>query len=67
MKGHTLPLNILIVDDEINIRKTLSVCLETEGHRVVAVSNSQDALSENVRRSFDAGFVDLRLGTDSGP
>jgi NtrC-family two-component system response regulator AlgB len=66
MKGHTLPLNILIVDDEINIRKTLSVCLETEGHRVVAVSNSQDALSENARRSFDAGFVDLRLGTDSG-
>ncbi len=37
-------LNILIVDDEINIRKTLSVCLETKGHRVLAVSNFQDAL-----------------------
>jgi len=59
-------LNILIVDDEINIRKTLAVCLETEGHRVIAVSNFDDALSENARRSFEVAFVDLRLGTDSG-
>jgi NtrC-family two-component system response regulator AlgB len=59
-------LNILIVDDELNIRKTLSVCLETEGHTVVAVSNYRDALSENSRRSYDAAFVDLRLGTESG-
>jgi len=59
-------LNILVVDDELNIRKTLSVCLETEGHNVVAVSNYRDALSENSRRSFDVAFVDLRLGTDSG-
>jgi NtrC-family two-component system response regulator AlgB len=59
-------LNILIVDDELNIRKTLSVYLETEGHNVAAVSNFQDALSENARRSFDVAFVDLRLGLDSG-
>jgi len=59
-------LNILIVDDELNIRKILSVCLETEGHTIVAVSNYQDALSENASRSFDAAFVDLRLGTYSG-
>ena len=25
------PLNILVVDDEANIRKTLAVCLETRG------------------------------------
>ncbi len=66
MKETESPLNILIVDDEINIRKTLSVCLETEGHRVIAVSNFDDALSENARRSFDVAFVDLRLGTASG-
>ena len=59
-------MNILIVDDELNIRKTLSVCLETEGHNITAVSNYQDALSENVRRSFEVAFVDLRLGLDSG-
>ena len=59
-------MNVLVVDDEINIRKTLSVCLETEGHRVIAVSNLEDALAEASRRSFELAFVDLRLGTDDG-
>jgi NtrC-family two-component system response regulator AlgB len=60
------PLHILVVDDELNIRKTLTVCLETEGHKVTAVSNFQDAVAEASRRSFDLAFVDLRLGTDDG-
>jgi NtrC-family two-component system response regulator AlgB len=59
-------LHILVVDDELNIRKTLSVCLETEGHSVTAVSNVRDARAEASRRSFDLAFVDLRLGTDDG-
>ena len=62
----TLSLNILVADDELNIRKTLSLCLETDGHHVVAVSNYQDALAETARRVFDLAFVDLRLGTASG-
>ena len=60
------PLQVLIVDDELNIRKTLAIGLEAEGHRVTAVSNAPDALSEASRRSFDLAFVDLRLGTDDG-
>jgi len=59
-------LNILVVDDEINIRKTLAVCLETEGHTVVAVSNFEDAVAEASRRSFELAFVDLRLGMADG-
>ncbi|HVO76362.1 MAG TPA: response regulator, partial [Candidatus Bathyarchaeia archaeon] len=59
-------LNILVVDDEINIRKTLSTYLETEGHRVIGVSNFPDAIAEASRRSFELAFVDLRLGTDDG-
>jgi DNA-binding response OmpR family regulator len=43
------PLGILIVDDEVNIRKTLSVCLETEGRKVIAVSNFQGGLTEAAR------------------
>lgn len=62
----TAPLKILVVDDEMNIRKTLTVCLETEGHHVVAVGNFQDAVSESSRRAFDLAFVDLRLGTANG-
>jgi len=59
-------LNILVVDDEANIRKTLTICLETAGHRVTAVSNAEDALAEASRRSFNIAFVDIRLGTTSG-
>ncbi len=62
----TYPLNILVVDDEINIRKTLAYCLEGEGHKVTGVSNPSDAKAENNRRSFDMAFVDLRLGTEHG-
>ena len=62
----SISLNILIADDEINIRKTLAMCLETDGHSVVAVSNFQDAVAEASHRSFDLAFVDLRLGTASG-
>ena len=59
-------LSILIVDDEANIRKTLSYCLAAEGYTVIAVSNSADALEEARRRSFDLAFVDLKLGEENG-
>ncbi len=59
-------LNVLIVDDEANIRKTLTVCLESHGHRVTAVGNVKDAVVEADRQVFDLAFVDLRLGMDSG-
>ena len=59
-------MKVLVVDDEINIRKTLSVCLETEGHSVTGVSNYQDAITEASSHSFDLAFVDIRLGTANG-
>ena len=59
-------LNILIVDDEINIRKTLTVFMDSRGYRVKAVGNSRDALAEAELQVFDLAFVDLRLGNDNG-
>jgi len=59
-------LNVLVVDDEANIRKTLSVCLESRGHRVTSVGNAQDGRAEADRQLFDLAFVDLRLGTENG-
>ncbi len=59
-------LNVLIVDDEANIRKTLSYCLEADGNRVIAVSSPADAIQEARRRSFDLAFVDLKLGEENG-
>jgi len=61
-----LSLNILVVDDDSNIRKTLSYCLAAEGYTVIAVSNPDDAVEEAKRRSFDLAFVDLKLGEEDG-
>ena len=60
------PLRVLVVDDEINIRKSLAIGLEADGHAVQAVSNAADAVAEASRQPFDLAFVDLRLGLTSG-
>ncbi len=59
-------LNVLIVDDEINIRKTLSIFCETQGYSCKTASNVEDAMMLNTELLFDVAFVDLRLGTDNG-
>jgi NtrC-family two-component system response regulator AlgB len=59
-------LSVLVVDDEANIRKTISLCLEIEGCRVRAVSNFDDAVREIKQDVFDVAFLDLRLGTRNG-
>ncbi|MCL5019957.1 MAG: sigma-54 dependent transcriptional regulator [Patescibacteria group bacterium] len=59
-------LRILVVDDEINIRKTLSICLESEGHQVISVKSFSEAVETVNRNEFDLAFVDLRLGTENG-
>ena len=64
--GQGTELSILVVDDDSGIRKTLALCMEHEGHKVVAVSNSADALAEASRRVMDVAFVDLRLGAEKG-
>ena len=59
-------LRILIVDDEQNIRKTLTMFLESEDHKVTSSGSFNEALTINQTHAFDMAFVDLRLGTDSG-
>jgi NtrC-family two-component system response regulator AlgB len=59
-------LRILIVDDEKNIRSTLTVCLEGLGAEALAVGTSEAALSAVGRQPYDLAFVDLALGTESG-
>ncbi len=59
-------MRILIIDDEANIRKTTAVVLETLGHEVVQVADSNRAKKALDRQSFDVAFLDLKLGTESG-
>jgi NtrC-family two-component system response regulator AlgB len=57
---------VLIVDDEKNIRHTLRVCIEGVGGEVSEAASTQAALEAIGRTAYDAVFLDLRLGTQSG-
>jgi NtrC-family two-component system response regulator AlgB len=60
------PLSILVVDDEKNIRTTLSVCLSGLGHRVGEASSAQAAMACLSCLDYDVVFLDLQLGATSG-
>jgi NtrC-family two-component system response regulator AlgB len=60
------PFDVLIVDDEPNIRRTLALQLEGRGHRVRTAGSVEEAMREAAGRRFDLALVDLRLGTGSG-
>ena len=58
-------LNILVIDDEANIRKTLALWLKSHGRQVCQAGDVQAALAESRARMFEMAFLDLRLGADS--
>ena len=56
-------LRVLIIDDEKNIRATLSLCLEQMGCEVTGVFSAETALSALSRHPYDLAF--LRAGSGS--
>jgi NtrC-family two-component system response regulator AlgB len=68
-KSGSLPANrlrVLVIDDEKNIRATLSLCLEQMGCMVTAVSAPEAALAALRQQPYDLAFLDLRLGESNG-
>jgi len=59
-------LNILIVDDEAGLRRTFRTALETMQHVVTEARDSAQAMEFLSHRTFDAAFLDLRLGSEQG-
>ena len=59
-------MRILVIDDEAHIRKTTVVTLDALGHETEQAANGADALSYLQKGSFDAAFLDLRLGDENG-
>jgi NtrC-family two-component system response regulator AlgB len=59
-------VNILVIDDESTLRRTLRTALESMGHRVAEAANSAGALILVAERPFDVAFLDLRLGRETG-
>jgi NtrC-family two-component system response regulator AlgB len=66
MTAEAPPLEILIVDDEKNIRATLRTCLEAIGAHVVEAATAQAAREAGARQPFDLSLLDLRLGQENG-
>lgn len=59
-------MNILVVDDDPVVRRTLVAYVTSAGHQATVVSSSRDALDQVSSRLFDAALVDLYLGEESG-
>jgi two-component system, NtrC family, response regulator AlgB len=59
-------MNLLVVDDENSLRRTLRMTLESLKHRVADVATGPAALAALGQEKFDLVFLDLRLGRESG-
>jgi two-component system, OmpR family, response regulator RegX3 len=55
-------LVMLVVDDEQDLRDTLTRSFTREGHEVVAVADAADALAQAEQRAFDVVLLDVDLG-----
>ncbi len=59
-------VRVLIVDDELAVRKMLAVTLAQAGVRCSHASNPEEALDKLQKEAFDAVVSDLRMGPASG-
>lgn len=59
-------MRVLIIDDEANIRQTLTVLLEGLSHEAVGAEDRSVALQHLDKVVFDVAFLDLRLNGEDG-
>ncbi|PDW02626.1 response regulator transcription factor [Candidatus Viridilinea mediisalina] len=57
----TQPAQILVIDDEQNIRLTLSALLSRAGHTVMVAASGEEAVAMFDRQRFDLMLVDLQM------
>ena len=57
---------ILIVDDEVNVRKLYSEELRGEGYETVSASTVNEALQAVEKENPDLVVLDIKLGEESG-
>ena len=59
-------MRVLVVDDEQNIRRTLTLALESMEHEVASASDGASAVKQLKAGSFDVMLLDLKLSQESG-
>jgi len=57
---------ILIIDDEANLRRSLSIILQRGGYLVTCAANAQEGFQLLQAGSFDLMFLDIKLPDRSG-
>lgn len=57
---------ILVVDDEINVRKLYTEELLDEGYEVICAENIEEAIDSFENESPDLIVLDIKLGEESG-
>ncbi len=58
--------HILVVDDEKNIRRTLSMILSSEGYQVEEAETGKEAIDRIKRKNFDLILLDVKLPDTDG-
>jgi NtrC-family two-component system response regulator AlgB len=59
-------MDLLLIDDEISLRRTMRTTLESMGHAVAEAASGEQAREQLRRQGFDLAFLDLRLGREQG-
>lgn len=59
-------MNILLIDDDQSLRKSIRMALETIGHRVTEAGDGTQAQELLAHNLFDVAFLDLKLGREKG-
>jgi two-component system, NtrC family, response regulator AlgB len=59
-------MNVLVIDDDSSLRRTLRLSLELLGHQAVEARDSAQALDLLHHRPFEVAFLDLRLAQEQG-
>jgi len=57
---------ILVIDDERSMREFLSIMLEKEGYRAIAIDNGNDALEFISKNKYDLIITDIKMPKMSG-
>ena len=58
---HTVPLDILVVDDDQATRLSLAYALTDGGHKVTEAQDGEEAIALVAERIFDVAILDVRL------
>ncbi len=54
-------VNILVAEDEADLRDILKVTLEQEGYRAILASNGDEAIKKIEKKSFQMALIDIKM------